>query len=122
MQDINQSLLHSPTAAIHWLSWYDVHAWASRAAVQQYTPDTERRVLLTLRDYLAAKGYESFQGWSFGIAYEGVVCRLVLYHRDYQVAQPRSQNAQYAGYVRLYSLPTFTQPSTLPEAYQSVKE
>jgi len=124
LTDIDESLLHSPTAAIYWLSWYDVHAWASRVAIEPGVARTERRVILTLRDYLAAKGYERFLGWVNCMTHEPVLHRQVPYYRDYQLdeSRTRSQGAQDALYIRLHSLRTFTQPGNLPGAYQSVKE
>ncbi len=79
---------------------------------------------MTLRDYLAAKGYERFLGWVNVLAHEPVLSRQVPYYRDYQLAKSRtrSQSAQDALYMRIHSLHTFTQPGNLPGVYQSVKE
>lgn len=50
---------------IYWLGWFDLFLWArARLASAGIRPTCEERILKTLHDYLAEKGYRTFSGWN----------------------------------------------------------
>jgi hypothetical protein len=53
-----------PGAQIYWLNWYGLFLWVDRKLSDGSSrPYSEQRILLTLKSYLSAKGYETFLTW-----------------------------------------------------------
>ncbi len=79
-------------AKIYWLGWFDLFLWArTRLAATGIRPTSEERILKTLHDYLAEKGYRTFSGWN-------VVTLASLaapYDRCYTARSPNQADPMY---------------------------
>lgn len=104
-EDIQTSLRAAgEDAKIYWLSWFHLYRLIAYWNLESNRPTTERRVLETLHNYLDAKGYVCFLGWS---ALQYTRNHLPGYLRTYPF---NANHPVPIPYARTYSLSLVTKP------------
>lgn len=115
-------------ARFYWLSWFHLYYWINNQIKNtENTPITEKRILEALRDYLSAKGYTCFLGWStlpqsnnswlsyshtYLFTTAGCVTsnNIRTYVNNYLIEVPKSYSVSYS---HKYNLNQLTTPTNL---------
>lgn len=124
-------------ARFYWLSWFHLYRWITDQIKNiSNTSIAEKRILETLRDYLSAKGYTCFLGWSplprpdnsqlvYSHAYLFTASDDVIsnYKRTYvNNYQTGATQSRFDSYIHRYGLDRVTMPTNVKCFYKNNQE